>query len=230
MGLREDVENYREPRTRMVGLWPSPTDHSCDNGLLFSATYLKLLSLQTSSVDWEKETAWFRALVRECQIEPGLIRRYPGDIGVQSHDDLVGIAWFDPVLAREILFYGEDHKYSWNTEYPGVWRLRTFFYRIGGFVPFLKARSGFDLNWFDKLNVALSFLLNTREPSSETSGRCLLYLMANALESTDSWLVQDAIKYWRLRMNQLYPDGIRGLYRVYFGEGHPFTRWAPRQF
>jgi hypothetical protein len=228
MGLRAAIEVYREPRTRMVGLQPNPGDHSTDNGLLFTATYLHLLMERGESSAGEFCLFW--ELVRSCELEPGLIVRYPGDRGMQAHDDLIGIAAVNPILAREILRYGQRHGYSWNTEEPGRWTLRTFFYRMGGFVPFLKAQAKDSLSILDKINASAAYLCNFLEPRSETSGRCLLYLMSEALDERGGSGVRLAIELWRRRMASMYPGGIQELRSIYFGKDHPLALFSPQKF
>lgn len=229
MGLVQDIEKYREPRTRMVGLEPNPPDHSTDNGLLFSATYLKLLERLEGNMG--VEYGWFLALVESCELEYGLVGRYPGAPGLEAHDDLIGIAAVNRALASDILGYGEKHFYSWNTEQPGHWSARTFLYRIGGFIPFLRVRSrNRPLSWLDKLNAAVTYFLNTFEKREETSGKCLLFLMSHAFEERGGWLVRHAVAHWRKRMLALYPDGLQEMYSIYFPPGHPFRTYAPSDF
>lgn len=224
MGLKEDIQVYREKATGIVGLNPNPMDRSEDNGLLFSATYLNLLG------EDDEEERWFFQLVLECSLKSGLICRYPGDTRLQAHDDMIGVANFSSVLADMILTYGERNLYSWNTENPGKWTLRTFFYRMGAFVPFLKAKSDRKLNLLDTLNVFLSYYLNTREPKEGSSGKCLLYLMSDALENNGNFVTKRVVAYWRKKMMQMYPGGRQELYSIYFKPHHPFAIYAPKDF
>lgn len=227
MGLQTDIEVYREPGTRMVALNKMPPMHSTDNGLLFSATYIVMLRSLNQLSDTEMD--WFDGLAKSCEIEPGLYRRYPGDLGLNAHDDLTGISCVSRELASKIYQYGEEHDFSWNTEYPGQWTWRSWLARIVGFVPFLRVAAGLPIGYFGQLQIVASFLVNCFEGRQETNGKCLLFLRAKVLYGKYP-LVDAGIDLWRGRMMQLYPQGVQGMYAIYFGATYPLTLYAPNNF
>ena len=227
MGLQTDMEVYREPGTRMVALNKMPPMHSTDNGLLFSATYIVMLrSLKQLS---SEESQWFDKLVQSCEIEPGLYRRYPGDLGLNAHDDLTGVAAVSPELALKIYKYGEAHDFSWNTENPGKWTWQSWLTRIVGFVPYVRSAAGLPVGYFGQIQIIASFLFNCFEGRQETNGKCLLYLRAKVLYGKYP-LVDAGIDLWRARMAMIYPHGMREVYAIYFGITYPFALYGSSDF
>lgn len=208
----------------MVSLYKNPGDHSTDNGLLFSGTYIVLCS----DAEREAEREWFTSLVKSCEIVPGLYGRYPGDNSFNSHDDLTGVAAASSLLglpyAKDILSYGLEMDYAWNTEEVGKWTWRSWLARILGFIPFLRVAANSKLGMASQITAALSFLASTFEPKDETSGKCLLYLKARIMYGQYP-LVDIAIEIWKRHVTKQY-GGMRGVYEIYFGKSHPFVEYV----
>lgn len=229
MGLREVIEPFREPKTRMVGLHPSPPDHSTDNGLLFSCTFLMLLS----PGERDRERDWFEALVDTLERCPGDYARYPGDPLPNSHDDLTGLAalsyFMDLPYAARILEYGQSHDWNWGVGYPKKWDWRGWLFRIIGFPAFIRVASGKEIGLLSQIQASLMFLGNLFEPTQETSGRCLLYLKSKVLYG-HHLMIDLAIDVWKIAMSFRYSNGMRDVYRIYFGDTHPISLFAPSDF
>jgi hypothetical protein len=224
--FQDAIFPFLEPTWGCVGLKPNPPDHSTDNALLYSATYLVL------SGDLQYENA-FIDFVRACEVQPGIYHRYPGDPGDNAHDDLTGIAvaakLFGLPFARDIHSYGARHGWCWNVQSPGQFDRRYFWPRIFDFEPTIKAAAGAKITFFDQVLYALALTWNTREAKEETSGKCLIYLKNKVMDG-QGWLSNWAIRYWRRKMLELYPGGIRDVYAIYFGPDHPFAKFAPSSF
>jgi hypothetical protein len=235
MALLDAIETYLEPRLKMVGLVPYPKDGGNENGLLFSATLITLLSPE----DRDKMRSWFVDMVSACQVEPGLYHRYPGHWKVNSHDDLTGIAVASKLLGlpfhSDIYRYGLTHHWNWNDLAPGVLTPGTFLGRFIPFILFLKGTDDQPLNTEEKFTFAASLLESLRDPYEETNKKCL-QLLKNRTMRGKSWLVDVAIWWWCRKMQQMYPGGPRELYREYYkpdpvtGELHPFSIYAPDRF
>jgi len=228
MRLIEAIQEYLEPTTGAVGLKKNPHDNSTDNLLLFTATYL----VNLPECERELERDRFIRLVRVLEIQIGCYKRYLGHTGLNSHDDLQGVAIASYLMglpfAGEIVLYGFRHDWSWNTEEPGEWTWRSWLARILGFVPLLRHCARLPVGSMGQITLALAFLVNMFEPKEETSGKCLLWLRAQAL--TGHYPIVDlAIKIWKLRMIRMYPGGLQDVYRIYFKD-HPFTDDAPSSF
>ena len=227
--FRLAVKRFTEKKYPMVGLEPEPTDHSTDNGLLFTATFISILEQTTY-----KDIQDIYFLVGACTLEPGLYARYPGDKGFNSHDDLTGVAYMGYRLGlgfpKDIVAYGRKHFWAWNTETPGKWTTRAFLGRIAGLIAFFKCCAGEPLGVWDQISFAAGCIWGTREPRSESSGK-RLQVLKNEVVQGRYFLCDLAIAYWSLRMRRQYPCGMRELNRVYFQhEEHPFHLFEERGF
>lgn len=225
MSLRELIADYREPITRMVGLTKFPGNHSCDNGLLFSATYMVL-----EGNSYADEVAWFHELVGHCQPEAvGWIVRYPGTMEVVAHDDLTGIVAVSELLSELVLLYGSYYWWSWGLK-PKTKSLRTWWGRIADFPPTVMAGAGARVGILHQILWSIDTMASCLTEKGNTSGKCLSYLKIKTMEKRSYWLPSLAIRFWRRRMGKVYPGGMRDVYRIYFGESHPFTIAGPPNF
>lgn len=217
----------------MVGLVKKPGANSSDNGLLFSATFLSFFPRGTIPNEWIN---WYENMVNLCRKEPGLFNRYPDNLSLQAHDDMIGLAfadfWIQPIYhkgwAREVLQYGWDHGWVFNNTNgpfePRMWRFRSIHYP-----SFLKFVAGCRLTPWDVFAICSGFVFNMFEKGRESNGRCLLVLMARCL-SGHSWIIDFAIGRWLRVMRERFPGGLRDLYSEYFKptpEEHPFVTYAP---
>lgn len=214
-GLYEDIQEWREPATKSIGLEPHPKDHSTDNATLFNATYMSLLSEE----DRDKEWPWWFGYVESVRISEGIFSRYPGETASTSHDDMTGLASVSPLHAIELYEYASEHQWSWQGNWLG---------RILDFPPSIKAAAGKRLDLWDQAKFSLALVGNVLEPRGETSGKCLLLLKIRSVQGKGK-LSDWAIRLWKLRMASLY-DSPRGLYSIYFGPSHPFSLYAPDHF
>lgn len=225
--LQEAIHKYREPYTGLVGLTPYPTDHSTDNGLLFSSLYCIL-----TGVDY----LWLLDQYLRCEKLPGLPRRYPDDPGDGDHDDITGMAtaswkFSGGIVADRLYQYGKANWWCWNVERPGKWEVKYCWGRFPGFIAFLKAAAGHKLNFFDQVSFFIGTVASTllsKDPG-DTNGKCLQYLK-NLSVSGKYWLTDIAIRYWKREMAKQYPTGMKGCYAIYFGPTHPFALYGPEDF
>lgn len=229
------------PFMGLVGLEPFPKHNSTDNGVLWNATYLSLLSEKERKL----ETEWFLRNLEDLKIQPGLYNKRTNTNDMNSHDNLIGAVMGLHFLGRkdliqEIYDHGKNHWWStlsgnivltWNTESPTEFGRRAWLSRIPGVTLTMKAALGHNL-WFSPLDVfhtAMGYKINMKEDRGNTSGRCLLYLQSQVLYGKHKWL-DSVIDNWRNKMTELYPKGPKEMYGIYFGETHPFTRHAPTRF
>jgi len=221
MTLNEAILPYLEKKYPCVGLKENPPDHSCDNAILFTATWA-VLCCKTSIDPGPAESALVN-LVKACQIAPGSYLRYPGDTGgPTSHDDLTGICVASNLLGLPlslgVLRYAEDHDWQWGTNWLG---------RLPDFVACVKASARVNLSFATQIAAVSGFLWNMFENKEETSGKCLLYLKSMVYD--DYPLIKAVIMIWKIRMTLTYGNP-RNLYSIYFGPIHPFTIFAPERF
>jgi hypothetical protein len=226
-----DIIKVCEPLYKCISNELHPSYHSCDNALLFTSTYVALNPNDTTY--W---CDYFIPFMQACQVpnQRGLYYRYPGVITFNEFDDLTGISVACNQIgynldAIAILEHGRKNLYFWNNLNPGVKVKEAFFGRIPSFVAGLKAAAGEKLNLFDVLYTAIAYIYDAYVDKQETNGRCMLYLRQKVLRGK-SMLLDLALAFWRKRMIKLYPDGMKGVYRIYFGPEHPFTIHGPGDF
>lgn len=214
MGLREAIKDYQEPNG-MVSIYKNPAPRSTDNGLLFTATYLVLLGGGTAV-----ERQWYNQIALDCEIEPGLLARYPGEKEPTSHDDLTGASVASVLMARRI--------YARLLAFSGFYGTN-FLERIPDFWPTLKACALEDIDWIDMLLFSAGILANCFEKRSATSGKCLAYLKCKAMEG-QSRVLDIVIAIWRTVQKWRYRGGMKDVYAIYFGASHPFAVYGPEDF
>lgn len=224
--FRDAMREFREHQFGVVSCNRNPTDHSTDNGLLFSATYICLIDQP------ELEKEWFDKLLKACQVAPGLFNRYPGDDGKDSWDDLIGVAAASHLLGLpydlDILSWGESHKWSWNNQNPLIWTGETFLGRFPAFIAFLQGSAGKAISPADQFLFSAACIASPF--GTDTSGKCLMYLMTRTIYGRH-FMTDLAIDIWRILMKRKYPGGMRDVYRVYFTDPmHPFHRFGPTDF
>jgi hypothetical protein len=229
-----------------------PQDHSSDNALLFTATsvvhlrrllkadaqaqgqnlleYRRANSVTMDAVDHYVQT--FSRLVRACEIQPGLYKRYPGvPEGPTTHDDLTGIAvasylWGLP-FGEEILDYARKNKWCWYQ--PFRWKEYLYLPRIPDFAATIKRCGNEQPNLVEQWAFKQALHWNVFEDRKETSGKCLVYLKAKACWGV-SIPMDDTISRWRDQMQLKYRYGMKDVYSIYFGADHPISVFAPENF
>ncbi len=226
---KEAIRYYLEHEYSVVGLFPNPINHSTDNALLFTATYLV-----HNPEDLEMKEKYFH-FVDKCQVpnNPGLYYRYPNFVDLNAFDDQTGICLMSHMYnthhADDIYMHGYMNNWSWNTENPGVWTRRSFFGRIPSHVAFVKACAKYHISLLDSLYASIAYLYDCFVSRDETNGRCLLYLRQKVLKGK-SKVLDLSINLWKYVMMKKYPDGLKGLYTVYFKDHHPITQFAKDNF
>jgi hypothetical protein len=205
-----DVTPYLEKKYPFLGLVTNPPDHSCDNGLLFTATaHLLGLPINVNPLVWA------------CHNDDWTINRYPGDRTLESWDDLIGIVAAEPKFASLILRAGGFFHYWDNTGTRGF-KWSAWLGRFFGFVPFLKIAAGQKIGIFSQVALAFSFLGVLLAKPSDTSGKCLDYLRIRVVYSKYrlvDWIIDHI--WWVVVHKQ--NQGMSGVYSIYFGATHPIT-------
>lgn len=220
--FRKEIEEYREKETGAVSVHRNPSNHSCDNLLLFSSVFIALLKDKQM-----QDIEFYHSIVRKFAIEPGRFARYPGEQEASSHDDHTGVAVVSYLLgmraAQEILAYGESTGWMFRPTREG------WLGRIIDFPPTVRAAAGKPLSIFSQIAFALGTIANLFEPRHETSGKILLWLKHKVLFGRYT-LIDGAIKLWRFRMSKVYPGGFQEVVTIYYGAEHPFAKYAPKAF
>ena len=166
--------------------------------------------------------AAIKAYADACRIRFGLLNRYPSGRGpTTSHDELIGMAYLSPDLARELVLYlSETDGLYCNKpeEIKNAVHNETDFnmYRFYWLLPYLKSRAlGFRVGAFGQILYCAFLIIDalTAKPvsmpvapkgapvSADAGGRLRIWLMNESMEKL--FLCSYAVRYWRARMRKL---------------------------
>lgn len=190
----------------------------------------------------------FSRVIRSCEVYPtdlppevtertrdlfsirGLYHRGPRKTQeLEAHDDYIALcaasSMTGAVFAKDICRYGEKNFWSFNNLEPGKWTLRTFFARHPGFYQFVRICAGQSPGPLGDAILAMSLVFNAFSRSE--GGKILAWMKVQALSGRLS-LTDLAIDFWRWKLLRDHPDGMREVFKKYYGPAHPFAVWAPR--
>ena len=218
------VAEWREPTWKIVSNQKNPTDKSSDNGQLFTAEYI------VNCAHASDQVSMFQSFMTACQIKPGLYSKYPGDTDLNSWDNYTGIVAASVKLGltlhKDVYAYGQANEWTWNnTSAPTP---SAILGRYPAFVPFLEMANGVTPSLSDQILFAASCIASACTAKSNTSGKCLQYLMNKSVFGKHR-VVDVSIFLWSIIMQARY-GSLKGLYAVYFGPSHPFSIYAPTEF
>lgn len=156
----------------------------------------------------------FQIYAHDCEAgERGLYHRTPEGDRWTSHDELMGIAYVAPDLARPIIDYLSSHdgfyanlpedREAMKTNLKLAVQLN--FYRFPWLLPYLKACAGYWVNPFSQVLFALHLLNDMRVTKSgsteDAGGRLRIWIMLEAMEKLT--IAGVACSLWKKRMNSL---------------------------
>lgn len=221
MGLYTDLQTqgYLQKTYGVVSNYQHTADEfNCDNYHLFTAEAMLLSGFTV----WPGYPKFFDD--SEIPNHTGLICRYPGNFGNISVDELVGAATLDRDAAIEIYEYGDNHNWVFQPQ-GGKFVWGSWMARFINLIPYVKHQA-FRLKWYDlfwKLSWSVACILSTE--SSGTSGQLLMWVQIQKMEG-HYWICDQAIRFWKWRMDSLYVGGLQQVMYIYFGSSHPLTRHA----
>lgn len=211
------AQHYLDTRYGVV----SNTEGSCDNFHLFSSEAM----LTAGWILWPQYLTFFKA----CEVEPGLIKRYPGRMGGGiSQDEMIGAATLDVLAADRLYQYGEAHHWYFNPD-ATAFTLSNWYGRFLDFKPYIKMRAGYRLNIIDKIGWSIMTVLSPLSAESNTSGKLLKWSQLSSMQG-NNWLCDMAIKFWKWKMTRTYPGGLKQLMSIYFPPTHPLVTYARNNF
>lgn len=192
---------------------------NCDNPSLFSAEAMLLAGF----------TVWpgYGRFFTDSITYPGFMHRYPSNTGNISADELIGVATIGSNTDL-LLRYGRKNWWIFQPQ-GGKFVWGSWMARFPNFIPYVKHRA-VGLRWYDlhwKTLWSLGCILSPF--SSGTSGPLLMWVQIQKMQG-HYWLTDQAIKFWKWKMNRLYSGGLKQLMYIYFGPNHPFTQHAPTNF
>ncbi len=147
-----------------------------------------------------------RAVVKhylDCQVSSGKFFRWPHNLGGQtSHDEIMGAAYFNTGIARNILCYLDEHRGDYNVTGEPARFMQFNVYRLPWLKPYLLARAGLKVNWARQLILAAHFTYSAFTNSGPTNagGRLRNWLMLSVVR--DLPLVRASARLWVKRVSR----------------------------
>lgn len=203
----------------------NPQKWSSGNSLLYTGIFVTLLFLrkELEQLDCDR----FYTAVSACEAAPGLYNRNPNRPDFESHDDYIGIAagaFFTKTrFARDILSYGQDHRYhydnvnpndpslsSWHGRFPGR---KAFYYMAAERNPYFWYNFGF--------NSAIRGAIDLQKENS--SDKILAWLQIEVARAQNLFPVLCGL--WDEHIKYTYGH-ISNLFEVYFPKDHPFITYS----
>lgn len=196
-------------------------DESCDNYHLFSAE----AKLVAGWDIWPQYVSFYKA----CEVEPGLICRYPGkESNGISQDEMIGAATLDAAAAECIYQYGQKHWWYYDVSKNGF-SLSKWMGRFIDFKPYIKHAARFKLNIFQQLAWTVGTIITTFSSYDNTSSKLLKWVQLKKMEH-NYYLCDLAIIFFRWKMSRQYKNGLKDVMGIYFGPNHPLAKYAPNNF
>lgn len=203
------------------GVVSNEANSGCDNYNLYTAEAMIVAG-------W---TFWpqYKTFFEKSQVAPGLMTRYPyrENDGI-SQDEMIGAATLDALAAARIYEYGQAHWWYFNPD-KQPFSLSHWFGRFIDFAPYVKQAAGLKLNLLDQIKWCIGTIISPLSEVGNTSDKCLKWVQFRKVEGR-YWLCNLAIKFWRARMHRQYPGGMKAVFAIYFGQQHPITVWARKDF
>jgi hypothetical protein len=212
MGLREEILPYIQGNG-LVAPQPvgtPPEFRTCDNGTQFSSEFYILLKMH--GLLHSGDAADYKRLMDACVGADKYLHRSPGDDSLDEQDNHNGVYAGHIQLGLRPSFYLSRN--LWR--FPQLIALSAFASQ-----KFIYRLLALPLVFYTAL-VILTSCINT--PTSDTDARIGAWLVIKAMEG--SALVTLAAMVWRRRLMADYPNGMRSVFEIYFGPGHPITRYS----
>lgn len=223
--LYDDLKSggYLDPQYGMVSIYDHQGKNgpNCDNYWLFTAIARQLCEM----------TLWYDAVwfLDRCQIEYGLLHRFPGRTDDISQQELVGCAAMCPPFATGIHSYGITHWFCWNAENPGVFKWNYFYARFLDFIPFITMSANGFISPVGQLLWSAGVVTTTLMAYTNTSEKIYKWLQVEKVKGKH-WITDGAIWIWKKLMQRKYPGGPKELFTIYFPPKHPCIKYAPTDF
>lgn len=200
-----------------------------NNGVLYTAIYMMIAERigEYENIRIPRIADAFNPLI----VQPGLIRRSKTCADQEGPDDYVGFLavahLYYYVWAEEFLAYGWSNYGCYNNVDPGQFTWSAFLWRQPQLIAHAKYAA------YERPNVFLRFawimtilLAGFRSPPSNTDARTLSWLLIQVWDG-NGFFCKLAVNAWKKRLFRDYPCGMKDVFRIYFGDEHPFTTYVP---
>lgn len=194
------------------------------NAILYQAVYLAI-KRRYQNLD-EKDTMWVRDTYMMSQVMPGLITRgFHKKNEFQSYDDYLGLVYSSHIsqemsAAIDVYNYGKNN--FWVFDNLGGNTIRAWFYRIPGFVSTIKLANRKKLSLFDQIMFFVSVAFNNNESGFQKS---FIKIDMYKTQPYKYMLLEWGCKLFEKRIAERYDQKMGGVFRIYYGKDHLFTKW-----
>lgn len=183
-----------------------------NNPWIYGAYALKLLRLNGLNASEQEDLKHrFGLHALACRVDPalpGLMNRWPdGGGGMTSHDELMGMAYISPGLARALVAYlaqtdGVYINKPEETKGDQFSSLRHNVYRFPFMKPFLMACAGYTPGLLSQLAFAGHLVVDAfttkSGDTSDAGGKLRIWIMLEHMERFR--ITNAAVKFWRSKM------------------------------
>lgn len=220
---------YLDPEYGMVSNRPYNAD---DKKGTFNCLNPSLFTAQAVALGMARPTLC-HLFYMNSETEDGVYQRYPGCPGDTSHDEILGAASLSHAVALHLMSHGDRHRWVfapdgvkpkwWNPKTWAPWKGRFLWLR-----PYVKFCVTKRMNVWDRFIWSVFCVASTFAAPRDTDGKMLFWTMCEKLYWESPYCMW-AIHYWHRRMRWMYAKPAY-MFEVYFGESHPFVKWAPKEF
>ncbi len=110
---------------------------------------------------------------------------------------------------------------------PYDWSIQSWWGRSPGFMALLELSALDRTSWFRLFALWVGQFLPLFQPKQETSDKKLTYIVWQWLKSRNKfWNL--SYRLWCYMLIRIHPEGMRDVYKIYYGEDHPLTKHTPR--
>jgi hypothetical protein len=198
------------------------------NGVMYTAEYAYLLHTEQYDLGYPeflKEKFRLIELLASCQVMPGLFKRSPTHKTPNAPDDYFGAALSSKYLndgrtASNILSYGRQSWGCYNDQAPGVWRWKSWFYRMPQLVAHWQFCAGQRVDLFLLLIWCVSVYRATTRPRKSQDSYRKLWMMLKAADGYNK-LLDWYIAWIRKRFAKVFPGGIGQVEKEYGWTANP---------
>lgn len=184
-----------------------------NNPFIYLAYSVKIIrfpedaSIRPSIVEIATLFAKIKDWIEKCRIRPGLFNRWPnGTGGIFSWDEIMGLAYFSPEIAKELLMYlyVEDGVYCNKPEEMKEGEEEKYnVFRFIFMEPYLRARSQLRVGLINQLKFILHIArdgFQWKPENPQEQGRCQMWLMGEEMKRFP--LIKIAYLFWENKMTK----------------------------
>lgn len=243
MALRDEIIPYTDGEGLVAPSLVSPGSiRGSDNGPMFTSEYYVIMKKLNQLVSQDK--ADFQAKIGACIDDGGLLNRHQvarGDNGQEGPDDYYGVLnsckeLDNTAIPRQFLKAVVRYLGFLNNANPGQKTLSSFLIRqpqllacmVASAFPswinplhFICRLLAFPLFFVAAVSIGISCI---GTPIGDTDSRRLSWHVQNNTKGV-SLMCWISSQIWQRRLYRDYQDGMQGVAKIYYQNGHPFAKY-----